>query len=274
MTLRQTIAARARRIVALVATLTLLGTASAAAYWIAHASVDTKASAASIGLEQALLPAGGSTPLNGTYTSSTSILAGTVTVTNTGSRSATPALSVSKVQVDGGTLPATALEVTVTQVNDAAQCAPQASLTGTRTVAPGGRLDLSTRLEPSATALLCVRTTLTPGQLPALAGKQIDLALYSSLQYADGEQWTIQSPDPLAVSQHVEDDPYAAVATMTPGGQQEGWYLSMGFPKNVGHEGETNYRASLAWEDAPSDRVAYGVPPTGYDITQRLCLLV
>lgn len=265
---RPSLAARLRRVLALTAALMVLGTTSALAYWTARADVDASASAATVGLGQALLPTGGPSPLAGTYSTTTSTLAGVVRVTNSGGRTAVPALTVRAAGTSSAALTG-AVGITVGIVADPATCTPQATLAGARTGTLGTRIVLTgSTVAPGAAAALCVRTTL-PAASAGTAGQRLDLLLTSSLSYAEGTQWTIDASTPLAVAQSTAADPFPGAQPMTPGGQQDGWYLSMAFPQNAGKQRSTTYRASLAWADSPGTRIGYSVPPTGWDTEVR-----
>lgn len=265
---RPSLTARLRRLLVLATALMMLGTTSAAAYWTAQARAGTRATAATVGLEQALLPAGGTSPLAGTYDTSTSTLAGAVSVINSGSRSAVPALTV---RAAGTSSPALtgALRIAVGVVTDPASCIPRTVPTGARTGALGTRITLPDHaVAPGTAAVLCVQTTL-PAASAGSTAQRLDLELTSTLTYAEGTRWTIDASTPLAVAQTTAADPFAGAQPMTPGGQQDGWYLSMAFPQNAGKQGSTTYRASLAWADSPGTRIGYSVPPTGWDTEVR-----
>lgn len=264
---RPSLAARLRRLLVLAMALMMLGTASAAAYWTAQAQAGTRATAATVGLEQTLLPAGGTSPLAGDYGTS-STLAGAVRATNSGSRAAVPALTV---RAAGTSSPALtgALRIAVGVLTDSASCTPQTVLAGARTGALGTRITLPEHtVAPGTAAVLCVQTTL-----PAASGgstvQRLDLELTSSLAYAEGTRWTVDASTPIAVTQTIAADTSAGAQPMTPGGQQDGWYLSMAFPQNAGKQGSTTYRASLAWAESPGTRVSYASPPTGWDTEVR-----
>lgn len=157
---------RLRRLAVATLLLVLLGAGSAAAYWTAQATAHSRATAASVGLEQALPLTGGSSPLAGTYSAEELALAGTVTITNTGSRAAEYTLEVAPGQASSPVLPA-AVQIAAAPVTRALDCSPQAAQSGARTGTAEVGLSLHGELAAGATATVTGGAGSTPGPISA-----------------------------------------------------------------------------------------------------------
>ncbi|ASK65512.1 hypothetical protein CFK39_06335 [Brachybacterium avium] len=244
---------RARRVAVLVGALLLLGTATAAAYWVASAQVQGTVEASTVGLVQELGPVGDAPSLSGTYTARAPALAGVVSLSNTGSRAATATLTVA---ARGGAVMdptlSEAVQVAVAPVGNATECTPQRAMsTSVRgTPASGVTLD-KVQVDPGQTVVVCVQTSLAAGDLAVHAGKQFEFTISSSLRYADGEQWTVQA-EPLTVSQSIEKDRFEDLPRIEFGNSGNDPTVKW---KAV-DKGDL-YRLSMAHESTPRDRVPF-----------------
>ena len=255
---------RFRRTAVLAVVLLLLGTATATAYWVATATVESTTQAASMGITQELQSADA---LAGTYTADARTLAGVVALTNTGTRDAAPSLTVA---ASGEVLTdPSVLQVSVGLAGNQT-CAPQAELPGAAAGPLGSELTpADVTVGPQETVDVCVRTTLSEDALTAHAGQELELAITSSLRYADGEQWTITAEQPLTVTQNVEQveqqDPWADLPEVDH--QQNGVNLYLYWKPA---DGSTHYRLSIAPADAPGDRSSLRSPEPFTDPTVHL----
>lgn len=245
------------RWIAVLATLLLVaGTGAASAYWTAQAQLSAAASAATIGIEQQLLPDPQTSALSTTYSAENLIAAGAVSIENTGSREATISLDVRAASPNSTGL-TSALRVAIAPVASEAQCIPGAELAGTTT----GALPLTYEgeLAAGASIVLCVQTSLTPGDAAARGGEQAELTLASTLAYGADGAWTLHGPAER-VMQHVEQpekDPFADAEPMICSGND--WYVEMRFslPSQENQLQGVEYRTFLAHEETPGVRTTF-----------------
>lgn len=197
---------RLRRVLVVTILLVLLGAGSAAACWTAQARVEAGAEAASIGLEQSLLLEEGTSPLAGTYSAENLMLAGSVSIANTGTREAIYSLAVHPGSATSSALPA-ALRITAAPVSSAQECSPRAPLDSARTGILEGGAVLEGEVGAGASITVCVQTSLTAADHAALADGQLELMITSSLAYAKAAHWQIQADQAMSIIQAVEAAP-------------------------------------------------------------------
>lgn len=252
-----------RLLAVLTALLLLLGTGAAAAYWTATTELAGTARTATVGLEQTAGQA--SSSLSIVYSAEKPVAAGAITLTNTGSRSATYTVSVSAdAASDQGF--ASALAVSFVAVDSALQCTPA--------VASGQSAPMPARhqgsLEPGAGVVLCVTSSLRGQDLAALSEKALTLSISSTLRYADGDAWTVGAPS-VTARQSVTK------AASSPQGTEmrcssdsnAPWFIKLAFPRNTGKENLTTYRVFLAREATPTRQVTYEREKDGWDTAVR-----
>lgn len=204
---------RARRLTVTILVLVLVGAGTAAAYWTATTQLSTTASSTAVGLEQAMLPHGGESPLEVTFTSETVTAAGAVALTNTGSREAEYSLIIDATSTGAPALPA-ALRLAAGALAAGQECTPGFSDETTGTGAEP--LTLTGSLEAGATIELCLTTTLTAEAIAAHFDQTITLSLTSSLRYAAGEAWTVRA-GPARITQTVGPRESTPEQPSTPG---------------------------------------------------------
>ena len=252
---------RLRRLAVATLLLVLLGAGSAAAYWTAQATAHSRATAASVGLEQALPLTGGSSPLAGTYSAEQLALAGTVTITNTGSRAAEYTLEVAPGLASSAALPA-AVQIAAAPVARALDCSPQAALSGARTGNAGAGLSLHGELAAGATATVCLQTSLTAAAHASLPAGTLELAMTSSLEYARASQWQLTADRAMSVTQTVKPAPPAEPEAKTMTCRVDGpWEPQLAFTspngkKDASYRDQVQYRMFIAHADTPKARIA------------------
>lgn len=255
---------RVRRLAVATLLLVLLGAGSAAAYWTTQASLESRATAATVGLEQSLTLTDGASPLAGTYSAENLALAGTVTITNTGSRAAEYTLAIGPGSASSPALPA-AVQVAAAPVADALDCSPGATLSGARTGTLETGVTLRGELGVGVTATVCVQTSLTSAAHATLPDGTLELAMTSSLAYAQAAQWQIAADQVMTVTQSVQ-----AAAPVDPGVEamtclQDGpWEIQLGFsPEEVEKDrNPVKYRMFIAHADSPDERIELTGQPT------------
>lgn len=210
-----TLGARARRLIVITMLLALTGAGAAAAYWTVTTQLSASTSAASVGLEQQLLPAGSDSPLTATYTAESPSAAGTIALTNTGSRAAEYALTVKTSSASAEDLPA-ALQLTAGLVEAGQECAAGSDLKDLRTGALP--LEIAGTLIADETVDVCLQTEFAAEDIVAFADEQIVLAVSSSLTYAEGDDWTVGA-EPVTITQTV--GPHESAEPGEPGDPQE-----------------------------------------------------
>jgi hypothetical protein len=193
----------------------LAGTGTASAYWTARTSLEGGATAASVGLEQTLLPTTQTTPLATTFSTTKRATAGAVSLRNTGTRAGTYTTTLRSAGASNSQL-AGAITVRVGTVASAEACTPTATLGSpkTGTLPPGSSLQLTGQLDPGAKAVLCVQTEMTLGGAIAHAGKQRTLEVASTLTYAQGAGWSVQKQAP-GILQSVDSQPFRGLSKMS-----------------------------------------------------------
>lgn len=204
-----------RWVLLLIALMLLAGTGTASAYWTARTGLEGRASAASVGLEQTLLPTAQTTPLATAFSTTRRATAGAVSLRNTGTRAATYTTTFRSTGSSNPQL-AGAITVRVGTVSSAEACTPTATLGSpkTATLPPGSSLQLTGQLDPGAKAVLCVQTEMTLGGTIAHAGKQRTLEVTSSLTYAQGSGWSVQKQAP-GILQSVDSQPFRGLSKMS-----------------------------------------------------------
>lgn len=248
---------RLRRLAVVTLLLVLLGAGSAAAYWTAQATAHSRATAASVGLEQALQTTGGSSPLAGTYSAEQLALAGTVTLTNTGSRAAEYTLDVAPGPASSPTLPA-AVQIAAAPVTRALDCSPQAALSGARTGTLGAGLSLRGELDAGATATVCVQTSLTAAAHATLPDGTLELAMTASLEYAKASQWQLTADRAMTVTQTVKAAAPVETGVETMTCRVDGpWEPQFAFSpeKNEKDRNPIKYRMFIAHAKSPDERI-------------------
>ena len=247
---------RTRWIMCLIVVLFLAGTTGAAAYWTAQTPVEGTATAATVGLDQDLLPAADDPDASATYSAETLTLSRSVAITTTGNREAAARLDVRPASQSSSGL-SSALSVTIAPVANRAQCSPGAASSGAST----GSLPLTYdgKLAAGATVVLCVQTSLAPSDVASWGGEQTELTLASTLTYATGDAWTLQGPTET-ITQHVkqaEKNPFDDAEKMTCSGND--WYIETSFSSLAQQDQKqrVEYRVFLAHERTPDVRVAF-----------------
>ena len=163
---------------ALIAGLTTLllavGSGAAYAWWMTSAAVGSTATAASVGVTHAL---SGST-LAVTYDNATSTTAavGVVTITNTGSRSGTYSLAISATSASATLPSAVSVEVGTT-----ASCTTTAILSGVTTGTFAATVTKTGAVAAGASAVLCVRTSMTAANITANSVTSLAATIASSI---------------------------------------------------------------------------------------------
>lgn len=254
---------RLRLLAVLTTLLLLVGTGAAAAYWTATTELHGTAGTATVGLEQSAGQA--SSSLSVTYSAEISAAAGAVTLTNTGSRTATYSVTVNADATSDRGL-ADSLAVSIVAVDSTLGCSP-AVASGQAGPMPARRQG---PLEPGASVVLCVVTSLRGQDLAALSEKSLSLSISSTLRYADGDAWTVGAPM-INARQSVTKASSAPQGTemRCSSGSNAPWYVAVEFPRSTGKENETTYRVFLAREATPDKRVAYDRAPGGWDTVVR-----
>lgn len=164
---------RALALFAAVTVLSLLTGATAAyAIWSAIASVNSTASTATVTVGHAL---SGST-LAVTYNSTTTAAVGVVTVTNTGTRDGTYSVAISATSASP-----TLRAAVVVEVGTAASCTTSATLTSPVTGTFAATVTKTGSLASGASIALCVRTSMTAGNITANANTSLAATVASSI---------------------------------------------------------------------------------------------
>lgn len=234
MTTRRLLAARAKLIAAVTTLLILLGAGGAAAYWTASATLESSASAATLGVTQLDRLDGLATE----YTAGALTTAGVTTLRNDGTAPGRYTLTVS---AQSSTALTRALTVSISQVASAEQCTPGAALSplaqGALTPsAPtlSARGDLAAKSAAGDSVVLCVRTSLPAQSVFLLGGEKAGLTVTSSLRYADGERWTARPGGNVGgtITQSVSLTPVDAATRMTCERTGLGIWAIVNFSKN------------------------------------------
>lgn len=258
---------RLRAIAMLSLILMLVGTAAAAAYWTATAQMNGAAGAASVGLVQ---NGDGTAGLDSISYSATNLTAaGTLQITNVGSRDATYSVDLRSESATADGLEE-AITVTAGPAGSPETCAPDTALGDARTGSMPYRLEGT--IEAGQALVLCMQTTLSPDAVAEFGGQELNLSISSSLKYAEGDAWTV-SADAQQLSQTVEAAPPVEEPQINHGTElfckDQGstpYHLRMGFPQAEGHQGRVTYRVFIAPETMPDQRIEVtGKRPTGWN---------
>ena len=180
---------------ALVAVLSALGTSGAWALWAASDSAGSTAKAARIGVTQTVSTING-TALDGlVYDSTTQAGAQLVTITNTGSRDADYTLTVSATSASATLLADVSVEIGAAEGCSAAS-APANAVTGNLDAPMGA----TGRLAPGASAVLCVRTSMTASAITANADADLTGTISAVVQMGT---WSDSAPTSATFAQSV-----------------------------------------------------------------------
>lgn len=178
-------------IAALVTALVLGGAGASFALWTATAGVSSSASTASVGVSHTLT---GST-LDQTYTSSSLVAVGVVTVTNVSSRDGQYSTSVSATSVSANLRSAVTVEIGTT-----ASCTPTATLVGSSTGTLAAAVTKSGSIAAGASVALCVRTTMTAAGVTANPSTTLQASISSSVAVGT---WSATAATVLTAAQSV-----------------------------------------------------------------------
>lgn len=207
MTSSRTRAARLKLVAVLTTLLILVGAGGAAAYWTASTDLDGEASSATIGVTQT-----DPLKLKTVYDSGHLAAADIVTVHNTGTAPADISVGV---KLEGGSTLPSALKVEIAKELGSGECSPSGSLEEALT--GGHELTYLGHLKAGESIELCVRTSIPARAVFSHAGQQANVAVTSTLSYAEGADWVVSSSGETGAPlvQSVAQDPAAGVPEAT-----------------------------------------------------------
>lgn len=232
--------------VALAALIVLVGASGALGYWSAQANVQAAAATARTGVIQSASPAG----LVNTYSATAQRFAGSITLQNTGSRTASYAVALVATSATQATLPA-AIGVAAAPVASAAACTATAPLSGAQTGAASS-FTATGVLAAGASIILCLQTSMTASATSTYAGSSASLVLRGRLEYAPSDTWRVAGAD-IALTQGVAAAPPAPTMACT---DNNGWGIDLRFTESA-TAGDIHYRLFLARESSPGARVPF-----------------
>lgn len=236
MTATRSITARAKLVAAVTALLIVLGAGSAAAYWTASAQLDGTAKAAQPKLSQIDTLSG----LAKEYTAGALTTAGTTVIRND---STAPARSYTlTVDAPSSTRLSAALTVSISEVDDAAKCRPDAILPALAK----GRLPLKLVAQRNfpgegSSVILCVQTSLPANDVFLYGGERAGITVISSLSYAAGDKWTARPGGSVGatIPQSVATSPIDDRTRMTCHRESIGIWATANFSKGGSLSGVT-----------------------------------
>lgn len=176
---------------AVVALTVLTGATAAYAVWSAFASVNSTASTATVTVGHAL---SGST-LAVTYNSTTTAAVGVVTVTNTGTRDGSYSVAISATSASPTLRAAVAVEI-----GTAASCTTGATLTSPVTGTLAATVTKTGSLAAGASVALCVRTSMTAGNITANPSSALAATVASSITVGT---WSASASPAISFAQTV-----------------------------------------------------------------------